>query len=147
MFITPVTLKSLKPNGFPERARNPQTLGQHLLARRLSLRRYQRDVAKTLGVNAFTVLNWEKDRTEPAIRHYPAILAFLGYDPFPPPVTLADRLKAKRRALGLSIDALAAQLGVDPSTVADWERSKTVLLRTHRRMLVGFLRAPALIPT
>jgi DNA-binding XRE family transcriptional regulator len=92
-----VTLKALKPNGF----RGPlDTLGNHLKAKRLSLGMYQKDVAKQLGVDHWTLLNWEKNRTAPLVTVYPAIVAFLGYDPAPTPVTIAERLKARRRQLG-----------------------------------------------
>ena len=130
----------MKPDGIPK---NPQTLGQHLLARRLTLKLRQKDVGKLLGTDQFSVINWEKDRTSPAIRFYPAILAFLGYDPFPVPTALAERLRAKRRSLGLSIHSLAARLGVDPGRFADWEREGLVLYKKHRTMLANLLGIPA----
>jgi hypothetical protein len=37
-----------------------------------------------------------------AIRHMPAIVQFLGYDPLPPEISLRDRLVSARTALGLS---------------------------------------------
>jgi DNA-binding XRE family transcriptional regulator len=60
-----VTLKALKPNGF----RGPLvTVGDHLKAKRLSLGMVQKDVAKHLEVDHWTLLNWEKNRTT-ALRH------------------------------------------------------------------------------
>jgi transcriptional regulator with XRE-family HTH domain len=40
--------------------------------------------------------------------------ALLGYDPFPEPGSVSERLLAKRRAMGWSIREAAAELGVDP---------------------------------
>jgi helix-turn-helix protein len=53
-----------------------------------------------------------------------AILRFLGYDPRPEPETLGGRIRAAREAEGLSEEALARQLGLDPGTVAAWERDE-----------------------
>jgi transcriptional regulator with XRE-family HTH domain len=131
-----VTLKSLRPELFPNDA---STLGEHIKARRLALKLLQREAAAMLGVTTETVLHWEKGQTEPPASAYPAILAFLGYDPFPEPRTVGERLKAKRRVLGLSIEKAALVLGVDPGTLGDWEAGKTVLYREHRTRVAGFL--------
>ena len=49
-------------------------------------------------MNEWTVGNWETGTTKPVLRFIRRIIEFLGYDPEPPnPVTIADRLKAKRR--------------------------------------------------
>jgi transcriptional regulator with XRE-family HTH domain len=81
----------------------------------------QKEVALELGVSAETVLGWEIRSREPAIRHWPAILAFLGYDPLPAPGSTAERLKSVRRRQGWSQRELAKTLGVDPTAVRDWE--------------------------
>jgi len=81
----------------------------------------QREVAVQLEVSPETVTNWELGQTEPEIRYWPAILRFLGDDPLPEPMTLPEHLKAVRRCLGLSQRHLAGLLGVDPSTVREWE--------------------------
>ncbi|MEW8052024.1 MAG: helix-turn-helix transcriptional regulator [Candidatus Thiodiazotropha endolucinida] len=39
----------------------------------------QSDVAQRLGVNPWTLRNWEHNRTEPRVQYYPAIRDFLGY--------------------------------------------------------------------
>lgn len=109
----PVTLKCLKPNGIPV---DPQTLGEHVKARRLALTLYQRDVALLLKVSPETVLHWEKGNTEPPVASMPALLKFLGYDPFPEPKALSERLFVKRRAMGWSIQEAARNFGVDPGT-------------------------------
>lgn len=56
-------------------------------------------------VNVWTVHNWETGQAKPEIRFIPALVAFLGYDPKPVDQgTLAGRLIAKRRQLGLSTE-------------------------------------------
>ena len=74
-----------------------------------------------MGVNTWTYLLWEQDRTEPVVRYYPAIFAFLGYDPFPPPRTLPEQIASQRRRLGLPIKKAAKLVGVDEGTFARWE--------------------------
>ena len=50
---------------------------------RLDLQLLQKQVADQIGVDELTVTNWERNATVPAIRHIPAIIRFLGYDPLP----------------------------------------------------------------
>jgi DNA-binding XRE family transcriptional regulator len=78
-------LKCPRPKAYSE---NPQTLGGHFKKRRLELGLTQKQAAERLAINPSTVLNWETGRRAPAIRSMPAILGFLGYDPFPPPATI-----------------------------------------------------------
>jgi transcriptional regulator with XRE-family HTH domain len=119
--------------------KSPVTIGEHLKARRFDLKLHQRQVAAKLRVDTSTVLNWEKGKGKPAVSAWPAILGFLGYDPRLPPTTLPERLKATRKGLGWSIKKAARALHVDPSTVGDWERGRTVLFLEHRRRLAAFL--------
>jgi DNA-binding XRE family transcriptional regulator len=99
----------------------------------------QKEVAKLLGVNTWTILNWEKGRTKPPIASIPTIVKFVGYDPFPQPETLPQRLLAKRREMGWSIKEAAKAVGVDPSTWGNWERGKTILYRQHRARVARLL--------
>ena len=135
----PLTLKALKPK---ETDFEPQTLGEHVRKRRLELRLTQKQAAERLGVNPWTVLNWEKDHTEPPIESMPAIIRFLGYDPFPEPKSLVERLLAKRRAMGWSIKEAARQLGVDEGTWGDWERGGVILYRNHRLLVARLIDLP-----
>jgi transcriptional regulator with XRE-family HTH domain len=54
-----------------------------------------------------------------------------------------DRLAARRRALGLTQEDLAALLGVERSTVARWERGATQPLPWIRPKLAKALQVPA----
>ena len=52
----------------------------------------QREVATEIGVHHQTLALWERSRTSPAVRHWPGILRFLGYDPNPQPQSIAELL-------------------------------------------------------
>jgi transcriptional regulator with XRE-family HTH domain len=56
----------------------PQTLGEQIKKRRLELGLSQKDVGKMLCVTSFTVLNWEKGKTEPLGRLMRRILDFMN---------------------------------------------------------------------
>jgi transcriptional regulator with XRE-family HTH domain len=134
--FVPITLKALKPK---KTDFEPRSLGEHVRKRRLELRLTQKQVAEQLGVNPWTVLNWEKDKTEPPIESIPAILRFLKYDPFLEPKSLPECLLAKRRAMGWPIKEAARHLGVDEETWGDWEYGTTVPKGRHLRLLDAFL--------
>ena len=99
----------------------------------------QKEAAELLGVNPWTVRNWEKGHTNPPIASIPAILRFLGYNPFPEPKTLPQELLAKRRMMGWSIKEAASVVGVDPGTWTKWEGGKTILYRQHRSRIAQLL--------
>jgi transcriptional regulator with XRE-family HTH domain len=128
-----LNLKSPKPDGrYPIQL---QRLGDHIRKRRLDLGLRQREVARQLGADLATILNWEKGRSEPTLRFLPAILAFLGSDPRPASQTFGERLRRVRTAQGLSIAALAERLGVDTTTVWKWERGRHRPIARLRRRL------------
>ncbi len=85
----------------------------------------QRGVAKTLGSNPWTYLLWEHDQTRPSPRFVPAILRFLGYDPFPKGVTFTERLRTARRRLGLTQTELGRQVGLSAGSIYDLEHGRT----------------------
>ena len=126
----PVSLKCLKPK---DSDFAPRTIGEHVKKRRLELKLTQKAVARTLRVSQFSVINWERGRSQPTraptLRR---IIVFIGYDPLPPGITLPDRLRAKRREMGWGQRELADHLGVDRCTVTDWEAGGTILMRDHR---------------
>jgi len=102
-----------------------RTLGDHLRKRRLDLALTQKDVATNLGTCKASVWNWENNRATPALRFVPRIIEFLGYTPDDTkPETLGQKIVAFRRRRGLTQKDLAWRLGVDPSTIASWERGE-----------------------
>jgi transcriptional regulator with XRE-family HTH domain len=109
------------------RARLPEkleTVGDHIRRRRLTLKLLQRQVAEQLGVDKTSIYNWEGNRAKPGLEYMPAIIRFLGYNPLPPADGWADRLVQCRTVLGLSQKESAHRIGVDPCTLARWERGE-----------------------
>jgi transcriptional regulator with XRE-family HTH domain len=100
------------------------TIGDHIRRKRLGLKMLQREVAERIGVGETSVFNWEADTVGPGIRCMPAIIRFLGYNPLPEADTLGGRLVRHRTSLGMTQGEAALKIGVDPSTLARWERGE-----------------------
>jgi DNA-binding transcriptional regulator YiaG len=81
-------------------------------------------VAKKLDVCQPCVYNWEANKSQPDIAYMPAVIEFLGYNPLPVVERLGAQLVQRRTALGLTQKELAKRLGVDPGTLARWERGE-----------------------
>jgi len=128
-----------KPSHYPQQL---NALGDHIRSRRLDLDLFQSDVGEQIGVDTTTVCNWESNASIPAIRYIPAILEFLGYDPFPPAKTLPVRLVTARKVLGLSQRMLAHSLGVDPGTLQSWEAGQHQPTGKSVELIERFLNAP-----
>jgi DNA-binding transcriptional regulator YiaG len=84
-------------------------------------------------VSAKTYDNWEQGKHEPEVMFLPAVIAFLGYDPYPVSASLSERILAARRRQGISQRELARRLGLDPTTVQAWEKGK--VLRRYPRLV------------
>lgn len=98
-------------------------IGIHLLKRRLELGLLQREVAAQLNVCEDSIVGWEKGRSLPQIRHYPALINFLGYNPFGfQEKSLGERVKMYRLASGLNYKSFGKLLCVNASTVRSWEK-------------------------
>ena len=112
------------------RPRNPlyprelQTLGDHIRNKRLDLALEQKDVSKILHVTESTICNWEMNRNEPAVQHYPRIMDFLGYCPYQQSRSWGERLRLHRIHRGLSYEKLAKILDVDPGSIQRWETNR-----------------------
>lgn len=143
-FFTPAlpfcrrTLTAAKPRpGYPSEL---NTLGDHIKRRRMDLGLVQKDVATQIGVDTWTVTNWEKRGLAPCIRYYPAIIRFLGYEPFDAEQEgTPAQLRAKRLRLGLSQWELAQRLGIDEQTVRRYERGAARASKRCWRILERFL--------
>jgi site-specific DNA recombinase len=101
-----------------------RTIGDHIRRKRLVLKLTQEQVAERLGVTAASVYNWESDDSKPSVPHIPAIIEFLGYNPLPAAKTLGERLVRHRTSIGLPQSESARRIGVDPGTLARWERGE-----------------------
>jgi DNA-binding transcriptional regulator YiaG len=122
--------------------KEPVTLGDHIRKRRYELGLFQDEVASRLGVGVHTLVTWERNQAEPAVRLVPKIIAFLGYNPFPKPTTLGERIVARRRSLGIARKRLAWALGVDEGALRNCETGGTELTGSYRARVEWFLAAP-----
>jgi DNA-binding XRE family transcriptional regulator len=114
-----------------------------LRKRRLDLTLLQKDVAKMIGVKEDTIYNWENNRSSPQLHYVPRIIEFLGYVPYSGELkTLGERIVNYRRFYGITQKEMANRLGVDPSTLARWERNKGKPLQTHVVKVCTLLTLP-----
>jgi transcriptional regulator with XRE-family HTH domain len=119
-----VTLKAQKPLKSPYPA-SLVTLGDHIKKKRLDLNMTQLAVANFIRVDECTVTNWEKNHSQPRLYLLPKIIEYLGYIPFElQKETIGDKLIAYRKTKGLNQRKLAQLLGIDQTTIRDWERNK-----------------------
>jgi len=118
-----------------------KTLGDHIRKRRLDLGLLQSEVATGLGVTESCVWNWESNTSTPQWKYLAPIIEFLGYDPLPPAETMAERLIRYRWLRGWTQSKMANSLGLDPSTLARWERGERkptgAFLSRVKRVLQG----------
>jgi transcriptional regulator with XRE-family HTH domain len=135
-----LTIRTKKPKDskYPTELR---TVGDHLRSRRLDLGLLQVDVAARLNMEVANIRNWEQNKTRPESRFLPAILSFLGHDPFPRPTSLAEALRHARRAAGLSQRELARRAGFDQSSIALWEVDGKLPLPANLLRLRRFFEA------
>ncbi len=126
-----------KPSHYPKLL---NTLGDHI-RRRLDLGLFQSTVAEPIGVDPTTIHNWEGNKSLPAIRYIPAILRFLGYNPFPSARTFPEQLATVRRMLGMSQRKWAESLGVDPGTLQGWEAGQHEPTGRNVELVERFLRS------
>jgi transcriptional regulator with XRE-family HTH domain len=131
----PVTLTCPKPiRGYPLQLSH---VGDHVKRRRLDRGLTQSQAASQLGVSESTIVDWERGKYPPSVRCYPAIIAFLGYDPLPEPLSRGQAMRRERLSRGLSRKRLAI-VGVDEATVA---RNEADVPRPARKPRTAILRA------
>ncbi|MEO1576680.1 MAG: ATP-binding protein, partial [Pseudomonadota bacterium] len=127
------------PAGYPKQI---GTLGDHIRAVRLTRGQYLKHVGDFIGVTMDTVLNWEQNENSPATTYYPKIMEYLGYCPVPEEAwdaNLGGRAKLHRIHRGLSIKRAAAEIGVDPTSLARWEKQGHDPTRKYQELLRKFL--------
>jgi transcriptional regulator with XRE-family HTH domain len=123
------------PKGYPVTL---STIGDHIRKKRLDLGLTQIEVAEIIGVKEATVWNWEHG-TEPELIHIPAIIAFLGYTPWPEPDDSVGRLAHFKKVNGLSYQRLGALMGRDPEQLTDWLSRRIKPCKRNVQSIVKFL--------
>jgi transcriptional regulator with XRE-family HTH domain len=118
-----ITLVRIKPRSYAY-PKELKTIGDHIRKRRLDLGFDQKTIGQRIGVCCLTITGWEKRHTKPKVRHLPAIITFLGYDPRPEPMSLPERIAWFREGKGWSQEQMAEFLGVDEATISSWERKE-----------------------
>jgi transcriptional regulator with XRE-family HTH domain len=120
-----LTLRAKKPvhrEKYPDFLR---TWGDHIKVRRLDLKLTKRQLSLRLNVSDVTLYLWEKNKVKPSLAQIPMIIAFLGQDPLEKKTEkLGERIREYRRIRGLSREKLAERSGIDPTTLAGWERGE-----------------------
>lgn len=114
----PVNLTTKRPDVIADEG---DSLGAHLRRRRRERKWRLIDAAAEIGCDPKSLMWWERDAKVPFVHFWPAIISYLGYEPWPEPLTLGEKLKAERRRRGLSTDGSAIAIGVDPGTFIRWE--------------------------
>ncbi|GAA4815433.1 hypothetical protein GCM10023232_08950 [Sphingosinicella ginsenosidimutans] len=138
-FLLPGVRASLRARK-PDRLRDAgDDLPAQLRRRRRDLGLLQKDVAKRLGVGVDTLIKWEKGRCLPPPAFYPAIIRFLGREPWAAPTTAAEEVRAERLRRGLSIKQAARAARVDEATFANWERARRGTARQSGMKMRTFL--------
>lgn len=84
----------------------------------------QKEAARRIGADQWTIINWERGRTQPAVRFLPAVIRFLGHDPWPTGETIGDRIRGARRRMGLTQAEAGRLAGVSEGTVYDLEHGR-----------------------
>jgi transcriptional regulator with XRE-family HTH domain len=120
-----LTLKARKPvhrEKYPDILR---TWGDHIKNRRLDLKLTKHQLSVKFHVDDTTIYLWEHNRVQPSLAQIPKIIEFLGRDPFEKEAeNLGDKIRDYRRVHGLTQRKLAAQLGIDNTTVGYLERAE-----------------------
>ncbi len=126
-----------KPIGYPP---HPQSVGEHIRKKRMDVGISQGVLARQLGVSEDCVCYWEQNRNQPRLYQYPAIIKFLGYYPFDHETeTFGGKIKRYKYEHGLSNEKLAKLLGVDETTIANWERNKQKPLNKIMKTVLSIL--------
>ena len=123
-FVAQIPVRLVGHTPKPHYPKQFKHLGDELRARRIDLGLRQRDLAERFGVCEESVSSWELGHSGPALRFYPAIIDWLGYNPTPEAVSPGEGIRRARIARGLSIRALSKLVGVDEATVSKLEQGK-----------------------
>ncbi len=139
---------SINLNDFkPSYPKNPQTLGERIRKARMDKGLYAKELAKLIGIDEDTVINWEKDRNMPQygdVRNLqdtldlklPAVLIYRDYPSNP--ITFSQKFRQKRLDLNLSQKEAAKKLGLEVTTIRRLECEK---MKKPQKATMGKLKS------
>jgi DNA-binding transcriptional regulator YiaG len=131
---------SLRNPFFRKFSKEIKTMGDHIRKKRIELGLLQKHVSSVLKVSEDTITYWENNRAKPMINHMPAIISFLGYNPFlNERETLGGKIKFYRTNHGLSYKTFGKLLKVHGSTISSWESGKSNPKSSIKKKLVMLL--------
>jgi transcriptional regulator with XRE-family HTH domain len=120
-----LTLKAAKPvhrEKYPDICR---TWGDWIKFRRLDLKLTKVQLSVNLNVSDITIYLWERNKVRLSLAQIPRIIELLGRDPFEKSAEkMGDKIREYRRIHGLTQRKFAVQLGIDPTTLAGWEKGE-----------------------
>lgn len=90
-------------------------------------------------MNAATVLNWEKGKTEVPGEELSGHYRVSRLRPLPAARLHAGAAEGQAAGIGWSIRKAARQLDVDPASLGNWEHGGLILYREHRTRIAGLL--------
>ena len=98
----------------------------------------QEEVAQRLGVPPSAISEWEEGHYGPSAGRWPAVLGFLGSDPYNEPESFVEALDAIRRR-GWELQTLAQHLGISTSTMTRWQAGAMPWSRRARAAVAQLL--------
>lgn len=134
----------LQNRGIPV-PREPKTIGEHLRKRRLELAIFQSQAARRLRVSTVTLSRWECDKVYPTWPQQPAVIAYLGFDPFNDPALGSPKSNETKDVAFLTHEThpnfgqiiirhcikmrktrrqFAKELGLSPKTIWNWKTGR-----------------------
>jgi DNA-binding XRE family transcriptional regulator len=129
----PVHLKATRPE-FKSHAGSDLPTQLRLRLRRRALGHAIEDAAKCLGVRRMTWTAWELGAHEPGDRWYPALIRYLGNEPWVKPEALGGFLKAERRRRGIGPEEAAKLIGIGSHTLRAIERGVNASTAQRQRI-------------
>ena len=142
--------------------KTPTTIGGYLRRRRLQLKIFQSEAARRLKVSTVTLSRWECDKVYPTWPRQPAVIAYLGYDPFTnpalgrpkgnetpgvallssaPSADISQQIMKRRLELKKTRKQMAKEMGISVKTLWGWETKRhklSALLQDRIHQSFGF---------
>jgi DNA-binding XRE family transcriptional regulator len=91
-------------------------------------------------IAAWSYRAWELGRSEPSARNFPALINWLGYEPWSAPQSLGERLRAERRRRGLFAREVGRLIGTSETVIINCEGEREIA-RPARARIEAFLNA------